>query len=50
MGNYLFAGAAGFIASRVCELLLMDRDTVTGIENLNEAYDVRIMDWCLKRQ
>lgn len=50
MGNYLFAGTAGFIASRVCELLLMDRDTVTGIENLNETYDVRIMDWCLNRQ
>jgi hypothetical protein len=28
----------------------MDRDTVTGIENLTKYYDVRIKYWHLKRQ
>ncbi len=49
MANYLVTGAAGFIASKVCEFLLADGHTVTGIDNLNDAYDVRIKDWRLNR-
>jgi nucleoside-diphosphate-sugar epimerase len=42
MANYLVTGVAGFIASRVTELLLDAGNTVTGIDNLNNAYDVRM--------
>ena len=48
MANYLIAGAAGFIGSRVCEFLLQDGHTVTGLDNLNDAYDVRLKTWRLK--
>jgi len=42
MSTYLVTGAAGFIASRVCELLLADGHVVVGIDNLNDYYDVRL--------
>jgi len=47
MATYLVTGAAGFIASKVCELLLADEHTVVGIDNLNDYYDVRLKDWRL---
>lgn len=40
-------GAAGFIASKVTDLLLADGHTVIGIDNLNDAYDVRLKEWRL---
>ena len=49
MSHYLVTGAAGFIASRVCEMLLEDGHSVTGIDNLDPAYDVRLKEWRLKR-
>jgi UDP-glucuronate 4-epimerase len=49
MANYLVTGAAGFIAARVSELLLAAGHTVTGVDNLNDAYDVRIKEYRLKR-
>ena len=49
MANYLITGAAGFIASRVCQLLLEAGHTVTGVDNLNDAYDVRIKDYRLNQ-
>lgn len=42
MSTYLVTGAAGFIASKVCEYLLCDGHTVVGIDNLNDYYDVRL--------
>ena len=42
MTRYLVTGAAGFIASRVAELLLDAGHTVVGFDNLNDAYDVRM--------
>ncbi len=42
MAHYLVTGAAGFIGSRVSGLLLDAGHSVTGIDNLNDAYDVRI--------
>ena len=42
MSNYIVTGAAGFIGSRVCELLIADGHTVSGIDNLCDAYDVRL--------
>lgn len=42
MATYLVTGVAGFIASKVAEFLLADGHTVVGIDNLNDAYDVRL--------
>lgn len=47
MGRYLLTGAAGFIASKVVEFLLDDGHTVVGVDNLNDAYDVRLKQWRL---
>lgn len=49
MGNYLVTGAAGFIGSRVTELLLDAGHGVVGIDNMNDAYDVRVKYWRLNR-
>jgi nucleoside-diphosphate-sugar epimerase len=49
MGHYLVTGAAGFIASRVAEMLLEDGHSVVGVDNLNDAYDVRLKEYRLKR-
>ncbi len=49
MATYLVTGAAGFIASRVCELLLAEGHAVTGLDNLNDYYDVRLKEWRLAR-
>jgi len=40
-------GCAGFIASKVTELLLKRGDKVTGVDNLNNAYEVRLKEWRL---
>ncbi|MGB7325663.1 MAG: SDR family NAD(P)-dependent oxidoreductase [Rubripirellula sp.] len=40
--TYLVTGAAGFIASRVCALLLESGHEVVGIDNLNDYYDVSL--------
>lgn len=48
MGKYLVTGAAGFIGSRVSQMLLEEGHSVIGIDNLNHAYDVRIKHWRLQ--
>ena len=40
--NVLVTGAAGFIGSHVCMRLLERGDAVTGIDNLNDYYDVSL--------
>jgi len=47
MGHYLVTGCAGFIASKVAEFLLADGHTVVGVDNMNDAYDVRLKHWRL---
>ncbi len=47
MATYLVTGAAGFIGAKVTEFLLADGHTVVGIDNLNDAYDVRLKHWRL---
>ena len=42
MATYLVTGAAGFIASKVCELLIASGHRVVGIDSLNDAYDARL--------
>jgi UDP-glucuronate 4-epimerase len=49
MPRYLLTGAAGFIAARVAEMLLEDGQEVVGVDNMNDAYDVRMKEWRLKR-
>jgi UDP-glucuronate 4-epimerase len=38
-------GVAGFIAAKVAEFLLADGHTIVGVDNLNDAYDVRPKQW-----
>ncbi|MHB9149535.1 MAG: GDP-mannose 4,6-dehydratase [Thermoleophilia bacterium] len=45
--NILLTGVAGFIASRVASLLLDDGHTVVGLDNMNDAYDVRLKEYRL---
>jgi UDP-glucuronate 4-epimerase len=49
MSNYLVTGAAGFIGSRLSEILLGQGHAVTGIDNLNNAYDVRMKEYRLRK-
>ncbi len=49
MAHYLVTGCAGFIASRVSELLVEAGHTVTGLDNLNDAYDRRLKHWRLAK-
>ncbi len=49
MAKYLLTGTAGFIGARVGELLLDAGHAVFGVDNLNEAYDVRLKEYRLKR-
>jgi UDP-glucuronate 4-epimerase len=49
MAYYLVSGAAGFIASRVIETLIADGHAVFGVDNLNDAYDVRVKEHRLSR-
>jgi UDP-glucuronate 4-epimerase len=44
MANYLVTGAAGFIASRVIQMLLEKGHTIVGVDNMNDAYDVRMKE------
>lgn len=49
MANYLVTGCAGFIAARVAEMMIESGHTVVGVDNLNDAYDVRIKSYRLDR-
>ncbi|MFC2078692.1 GDP-mannose 4,6-dehydratase [Candidatus Bipolaricaulota bacterium] len=46
---YLVSGVAGFIGSKVGELLLQQGDKVVGVDDLNDAYDVRLKEWRLQQ-
>ncbi len=49
MKKVLVTGAAGFIASKVCEFLMNDGVEVVGIDNLNDYYDVDLKKWRLSQ-
>ncbi len=49
MARYLVTGAAGFIAARVCEMLLANGHSLTGVDNLCDSYDIRLKEWRLQR-
>jgi len=47
--RYLLTGCAGFIGSKVAELLLEEGHAVVGVDNVNDAYDPRLKQWRLAR-
>ncbi len=47
--NILVTGCAGFIGSRVAELLIQHGHHVVGVDNLNTSYDIRLKDWRLRQ-
>ena len=49
MARYLVTGATGLIGSAVTALLLREGHSVAGVDNLNDAYDVRLKQWRLER-
>ena len=49
MKKFLVTGVAGFIASRVAEILLEEGDAVVGVDDLNDYYDVRLKQRRLER-
>lgn len=44
MTNILVTGAAGFIGSRLTEMLVEQGHIFTGVDNLNDANDVRMIE------
>ncbi|MDO4550340.1 MAG: GDP-mannose 4,6-dehydratase [Planctomycetia bacterium] len=42
---YFVTGCAGFIASRTVRLLLDAGNLVVGVDNMNNAYDIRMKEW-----
>jgi len=49
MASYLVTGCAGFIGSRVAQLLLDQGHRVTGIDDLSDGYDPTIKRWRLEQ-
>ena len=49
MATYLVTGVAGFIGSRVAEMLLADGHHLVGLDNLNDYYDVALKKHRLER-
>jgi len=49
METYLVSGAAGFIASYVIDTLLRQGHSVVGVDNMNDAYDVRMKEYRLRK-
>jgi nucleoside-diphosphate-sugar epimerase len=49
MATYLVAGAVGFIAYRVCGMLLEDGHSVVGIDNFCPDYDPVMKEWRLSK-
>ena len=45
--TYLVTGCAGFIGWKVSQLLIEQGHTVFGLDNLSNAYDVRLKQWRL---
>ena len=49
MANYLVTGAAGFIGSRLSQMMIEQGHTVVGVDNMNNAYDVRMKEHRLSK-
>lgn len=49
MKKILVTGSAGFIGSKVSEMLLKDNYQVVGIDNINDYYDINLKIWRLEK-
>ncbi len=49
MSSYLVTGAAGFIGARVTQMLVEQGHAVIGVDNLNDAYDIRMKEYRLRQ-
>jgi nucleoside-diphosphate-sugar epimerase len=49
MARYLVTGVAGFIGARTAEMLLEAGHQLVGVDDLNDAYDVRVKEYRLER-
>jgi nucleoside-diphosphate-sugar epimerase len=49
MSTYLVTGSAGFIGSKVVEMLISDGHNVVGVDNINDYYDIRLKDYRLSK-
>jgi nucleoside-diphosphate-sugar epimerase len=49
MARYLVSGAAGFIGAHLSEKLMAAGHSVVGVDCLNDAYDVRLKEYRLRR-
>jgi len=49
MARYLVTGVAGFIGSRTAEMLLEAGHQLVGVDNLSDAYDLRVKEYRLER-
>ena len=45
----LVTGCAGFIGSKVSEVLIRNHHQVVGVDNLNDAYELRLKEWRLSQ-
>ncbi|MFA6518477.1 MAG: NAD-dependent epimerase/dehydratase family protein [Candidatus Shapirobacteria bacterium] len=45
--NILVTGSSGFIGQKVCQQLLERGDSVVGVDNMNDYYDVRLKEYRL---
>jgi nucleoside-diphosphate-sugar epimerase len=49
MAKIIVTGAAGFIGARVTQVLAEQDHTVYGVDNLNDAYDIRMKEYRLSQ-
>ena len=49
MSKYLITGAAGFLGARISEILLSSGHEITGVDNLNDNYDIDLKQHRLER-
>ena len=49
MSKYLITGAAGFLGTRISEILLSSGHQITGVDNLNDNYDIHLKQHRLER-
>lgn len=49
LNNVLVTGCCGFIGCKVSELLLGQGNTVIGVDNMNDYYDLRLKEWRLEK-